>query len=194
MLVVGVIEVPIGVWAMRRPGQTIALLITLMGAWAVVTGIYQLLTAFELRKLPAQLGDQSDPMGDGTGKRRLHVTPASRPSRSVGTRVRNLYTSTAATTSAFAPPKPTRAVVRPSSMTPRPPGVIGIEPRRRMSDQAAKASIQLTSPAVTSNTRSETEQHAEHGEMSGQSRQREDVPAVAEKSDRIAAKLGERLP
>ena len=61
MLVVGLIEVPIGVWAMRRPGQTIALLITLMGAWAVVTGIYQLLTAFGLRKLPAQLGDQSDP-------------------------------------------------------------------------------------------------------------------------------------
>ncbi len=90
MLVVGVIEVPIGVWAMRRPGQTIALLITLMGAWAVVTGIYQLLTAFELRKLPAQLGDQERPYGDGTGKRRLHVTPASRPSTRVGTRVRNL--------------------------------------------------------------------------------------------------------
>ena len=57
MLVVGLIEVPIGVWAMRRPGQTIALLITLMGAWAVVTGIYQILTAFELRRLPARLGD-----------------------------------------------------------------------------------------------------------------------------------------
>ena len=56
MLVVGVIEVPIGIWAMRRPGQTIALLITLMGAWAVVTGIYQILMAFELRKLPARLG------------------------------------------------------------------------------------------------------------------------------------------
>jgi len=61
MLVVGLIEVPIGLWAMRRPGQTIALLVTLMGAWAVVTGIYQILTAIELRKLPAELGDQSDP-------------------------------------------------------------------------------------------------------------------------------------
>jgi uncharacterized membrane protein HdeD (DUF308 family) len=55
MLVLGLLEVPIGVWAMRRPGQTIALLITLTGAWAVVSGIYQVLTAFELRKLPSRL-------------------------------------------------------------------------------------------------------------------------------------------
>ena len=51
MLVVGVIEVPIGIWAMRRPGLTVALLVTLMGAWAVVAGIYQVLMAAELRKL-----------------------------------------------------------------------------------------------------------------------------------------------
>ena len=56
MLVVGVIEVPIGIWAMRRPGQTIALLVTLMGAWAVETGVYQILMAFELRKQPSRLG------------------------------------------------------------------------------------------------------------------------------------------
>jgi uncharacterized membrane protein HdeD (DUF308 family) len=55
MLVLGLVEVPIGVWAMRRPGQTIALLVTLVGAWAVVSGIYQVLTAFELRKLPSRL-------------------------------------------------------------------------------------------------------------------------------------------
>ena len=56
MLVLGLVEVPIGVWAMRRPGQTIVLLVTLTGAWAVVSGIYQVLTAFELRKLPHRLG------------------------------------------------------------------------------------------------------------------------------------------
>jgi uncharacterized membrane protein HdeD (DUF308 family) len=56
MLVLGLLEVPIGVWAMRRPGQTIALLITLTGAWAVVSGIYQVLTAFELKKLPQRVG------------------------------------------------------------------------------------------------------------------------------------------
>jgi uncharacterized membrane protein HdeD (DUF308 family) len=51
MLVLGLVELPIGIWAMRRPGQTVALLITLSGAWAVVSGIYQLLTALELRQL-----------------------------------------------------------------------------------------------------------------------------------------------
>jgi uncharacterized membrane protein HdeD (DUF308 family) len=55
MLVLGLIEVPIGVWAMRRPGQTIVLLVTLAGAWAVVSGLYQVLTAFELRKLPQRV-------------------------------------------------------------------------------------------------------------------------------------------
>lgn len=56
MLVLGAVEIPIGIWAMRRPGQTIALLVTLIGAWAVVTGVSQVLTAFELRKLPSRLG------------------------------------------------------------------------------------------------------------------------------------------
>ena len=55
MLVLGLLEVPIGVWAMRRPGQTIALLVTLTGAWAVVSGIYQVLTGFELKKLPQRV-------------------------------------------------------------------------------------------------------------------------------------------
>jgi uncharacterized membrane protein HdeD (DUF308 family) len=61
MLALGLAEVPIGVWAMRRPGQTIALLITLTGAWAVVSGIYQTLTAFELKKLPQRLGGSAGP-------------------------------------------------------------------------------------------------------------------------------------
>ena len=55
MLVLGLLEVPIGVWAMRRPGQTIALLVTLTGAWAVASGLYQVLTAFELKKLPQRV-------------------------------------------------------------------------------------------------------------------------------------------
>jgi uncharacterized membrane protein HdeD (DUF308 family) len=57
MLVLGLAEVPIGVWAMRRPGQTIVLLVTLAGAWAIVSGIYQVLTAFELRKLPQRVSE-----------------------------------------------------------------------------------------------------------------------------------------
>jgi len=55
VLVLGLIEVPIGIWAMRRPGLTLAVIVTLAGAWAVVTGIWQCLIAFEVRNLPRRL-------------------------------------------------------------------------------------------------------------------------------------------
>lgn len=56
VLVLGLIEVPIGIWALRRPGLTLAVIITLTGAWAVVSGIWQCLIAFEVRNLPRRLG------------------------------------------------------------------------------------------------------------------------------------------
>ena len=55
MLVLGLIEVPIGIWALRRPGLTIAVIVTLVGAWAVVYGIWQCVMAFEVRNLARRL-------------------------------------------------------------------------------------------------------------------------------------------
>jgi uncharacterized membrane protein HdeD (DUF308 family) len=55
VLLLGVIEVPIGIWALRRPGLTLAVIVTLTGAWAVVTGIWQIVIAFEVRSLPKRL-------------------------------------------------------------------------------------------------------------------------------------------
>jgi uncharacterized membrane protein HdeD (DUF308 family) len=55
VLVLGLIEVPIGIWALRRPGLTLAVIVTLAGAWAIVTGIWQILIAFEVRNLPKRL-------------------------------------------------------------------------------------------------------------------------------------------
>jgi uncharacterized membrane protein HdeD (DUF308 family) len=55
MLVLGLIEVPIGIWALRRPGLTIAVIVTLVGAWAVVYGIWQCVMAFEVRNLRRRL-------------------------------------------------------------------------------------------------------------------------------------------
>jgi uncharacterized membrane protein HdeD (DUF308 family) len=55
VLLLGVIEVPIGIWALRRPGLTLAVIVTLAGAWAVVTGIWQIVIAFEVRSLPKRL-------------------------------------------------------------------------------------------------------------------------------------------
>jgi uncharacterized membrane protein HdeD (DUF308 family) len=55
VLVLGVIETPLGIWAIRRPGITLAILITLIGAWAIVMGIWQVVIAFEVRKLAQRL-------------------------------------------------------------------------------------------------------------------------------------------
>jgi uncharacterized membrane protein HdeD (DUF308 family) len=55
VLILGLIEVPIGIWAMRRPGLTLAVIVTLAGVWAIVTGIWQILIAFEVRSLPRRL-------------------------------------------------------------------------------------------------------------------------------------------
>ncbi len=55
---VGVIEVLLGIWAMRRPEATLALLVTVIGLWAVLTGVIYCVLAFELRRAaPAAAAD-----------------------------------------------------------------------------------------------------------------------------------------
>jgi uncharacterized membrane protein HdeD (DUF308 family) len=55
VLILGVIETPLGIWAMRRPGLTLAVLITLIGIWAIVMGIWEIVIAFEVRNLAKKL-------------------------------------------------------------------------------------------------------------------------------------------
>ena len=55
VLILGLIETPLGIWAIRRPGITLAILITLIGAWAIVMGIWEIVIAFEVRKLAQRL-------------------------------------------------------------------------------------------------------------------------------------------
>jgi uncharacterized membrane protein HdeD (DUF308 family) len=50
----GVIELLLGVWAMRRPEATLALLITIIGLWAVLTGVIYCALAFEIRVSPPE--------------------------------------------------------------------------------------------------------------------------------------------
>jgi uncharacterized membrane protein HdeD (DUF308 family) len=45
-----VIELLLGVWAMRRPEVTLSLLITIIGLWAVLTGVIYCVLAFEIRR------------------------------------------------------------------------------------------------------------------------------------------------
>jgi uncharacterized membrane protein HdeD (DUF308 family) len=50
VLAFGLIEVPIGIGAMRRPGLTLALVVTFAGIWAIANGIWQCVLALEVRK------------------------------------------------------------------------------------------------------------------------------------------------
>ncbi len=56
----GVIELLLGIWAMRRPEATLALLITVIGLWAVVTGVIYCVLAFEIRSTARALASGTD--------------------------------------------------------------------------------------------------------------------------------------
>jgi uncharacterized membrane protein HdeD (DUF308 family) len=57
---IGVIELLLGIWAMRRPEVTLALLITIIGLWAVVTGVIYCVLAFEIRGTAQGAGNAAD--------------------------------------------------------------------------------------------------------------------------------------
>jgi uncharacterized membrane protein HdeD (DUF308 family) len=51
VLAIGIIEVLLGMWAMRRPDFSLALAITVLGFWAIITGALYIAVALELRSL-----------------------------------------------------------------------------------------------------------------------------------------------
>jgi uncharacterized membrane protein HdeD (DUF308 family) len=55
VLVIGLLEIVLGIWALRRPGLSLAVIITLTGAWAIATGVWQILIAFEVRSWPRRM-------------------------------------------------------------------------------------------------------------------------------------------
>ena len=52
LLIVGLLEVPLGVLALANPGATLAALITVGGIWAVAIGVTRIVLAFEVKRLP----------------------------------------------------------------------------------------------------------------------------------------------
>jgi uncharacterized membrane protein HdeD (DUF308 family) len=52
LLILGLVEVPLGVLALADPGATLAALITVGGIWAVAIGAMRVVLAFQLRGLP----------------------------------------------------------------------------------------------------------------------------------------------
>jgi len=52
LLILGLLEVPLGVLALANPGATLAALITVAGIWAVAVGVMRIVLAFEVKGLP----------------------------------------------------------------------------------------------------------------------------------------------
>lgn len=63
---VGIIELLLGVWAMRRPEATLALLITVLGLWAILSGVIYCALAFEIRHATSALAGRTDATGRKT--------------------------------------------------------------------------------------------------------------------------------
>jgi uncharacterized membrane protein HdeD (DUF308 family) len=57
LLLLGVLEIPLGVLALAVPGATLAALITVAGIWAVAIGVMRIVIAFQLKRLPEDVDD-----------------------------------------------------------------------------------------------------------------------------------------
>jgi uncharacterized membrane protein HdeD (DUF308 family) len=64
-LILGLLEIPLGVLALADPGATLAALITVAGIWAVAVGVMKVVLAFQVKRLPDRLDETPmPPQGD----------------------------------------------------------------------------------------------------------------------------------
>jgi uncharacterized membrane protein HdeD (DUF308 family) len=80
LLLLGLVEVPLGVLALANPGATLAAIITVGGIWAAVIGAMRIVYAFELRRLPEDVDRAfAEPSANGAGESSApeRPTPAS---------------------------------------------------------------------------------------------------------------------
>ena len=72
LLLLGLVEVPLGVLALADPGATLAAIITVGGIWAVAIGAMRIVLAFQLRHLPK---DVDEAYASGTSDSTAAGTP-----------------------------------------------------------------------------------------------------------------------
>ena len=65
LLLVGVLEIPLGVLALANPGATLAALITVAGIWAVAIGVTRIVLAFQVKRLPSYVDQAFTPATNG---------------------------------------------------------------------------------------------------------------------------------
>jgi uncharacterized membrane protein HdeD (DUF308 family) len=57
LLILGLLEVALGVLALADPGATLAALVTVGGIWAVAIGVMRIVLAFEVKRLPEDVDE-----------------------------------------------------------------------------------------------------------------------------------------
>src|SRR4051794_17383892 len=55
LLIIGLLEIPLGVLALANPGATLAALITVAGIWAVAIGVMRIIVSFQVKRLPDEV-------------------------------------------------------------------------------------------------------------------------------------------
>src|SRR3954470_19488583 len=76
LLILGLLEIPLGVLALANPGGTLAALITVAGIWAVAIGVMRIVLAFEIRRLPDDVDEAWSSAGGNGAARKPEATPA----------------------------------------------------------------------------------------------------------------------
>jgi uncharacterized membrane protein HdeD (DUF308 family) len=56
-LILGLLEIPLGVLALADPGATLAALITVAGIWSIVIGVMYVVMAFRVKRLPDRIAE-----------------------------------------------------------------------------------------------------------------------------------------
>jgi uncharacterized membrane protein HdeD (DUF308 family) len=68
LLIVGVLEIPLGVLALAAPGAALAALVTVAGIWAVAIGVMRIVIAFELKRLPKDVDEAFAAQANATAR------------------------------------------------------------------------------------------------------------------------------
>jgi uncharacterized membrane protein HdeD (DUF308 family) len=66
LLILGVLEIALGVLVLAAPGAALAALITVAGIWAVAIGVMRIVIAFELKRLPKDVDEAFAAPANGT--------------------------------------------------------------------------------------------------------------------------------
>jgi uncharacterized membrane protein HdeD (DUF308 family) len=83
LLILGLLEIPLGVLALANPGATLAALVTVAGIWAVAIGVMRIVLAFEIKRLPESLDEAfREPAGNGTTPEPVPAPPRPAAARS----------------------------------------------------------------------------------------------------------------